>query len=92
MKQREPSGFDLETFPGLGTKVAASQGALRDLGLLGVQERHMSPVGSLPVDKGQLSWMTGFTVSLSHSGTMSLPQLGAGSLSVLGCVHPALSS
>lgn len=93
VKQREPSGFDLEMFPGPGTKVAASQGALRDLDLLGAQELDMSPIVSLPFDKGWLRWITGFTVSLPRLGTMPLPQPGAGSLHfVLGSVHPASSS
>lgn len=88
MKQREPSRFYLEMFPGLGTRVAAPQGALRDLSLLGVQELDMSPTGSRPVDKGWLSWMAGLAVSLSHWGTMSSPQPGA-TLSVL-CWAPSI--
>lgn len=88
VKQREPSRFDLEMFPGLGTKVAAPQGALRDLSLLGVQELDMSPTGSRPVDKGWLSWMADLAVSLSHWGTMSSSQPGA-TLSVL-CWVPSI--
>lgn len=73
-------GLIYKRFPALGTKVAASRGALRELDPLGqIRSSACQPPTHWPIDKGSLSLMAGFTVTLPLSGTMSLSQPGTGS-------------